>query len=420
MIQYVFFGISVFLSLLYATWIIILMWPKKQSFNHGYFPPISVLLPAHNEERVIESSVMSVVNAEYPAEKEIIVINNGSKDRTGDIVSDLAKRYKNIRLFNLGHIGKASSLNFGAKKAKHGIIATLDADSEISKDSLIHLVQPLADENIGGVSGIVRARKSKNPLTWFQDFEYIVSSSWRYMCTKINANSYLPGFSAFRKKVFLETGGFKTDTLTEDVDITVDLKKAGYSSATVKDAVMFTEVPSTLKAFVRQRFRWGRGNVQVMRKHFRFLASRDSGLMGKFSFPIHAYWYIHALLYIPMVLYMMFGDYFKYFALQNNVVSFGVMKYFFAWLSLFGMFETFVNLGLGIYSLNIFLAATVVVFTLSVIFNMYAIFRITTPRWYHIVAFFFFPIYVILNLSIWGLSFLVELARPKAFNRWTK
>ncbi len=420
MIQYVFLAISIFLSFLYASWLLILFWPKKLVPKQKYFPPISILLPAHNEEKEIESSVLSVLNAKYPSRKEIIVINNGSKDKTGEIVSRLVKRYENVKLFNLGHIGKSLSLNFGAKKAKYDIIVALDADSEISEDSLINIVQPLANKRIGGVSGIVRAKKNMNPFTWFQDFEYIISSGWRFMCSKINANSYLPGFSAFRKEVFLKIGGFKTDTLTEDVDIVVDLKKQGYDTTTVQDAVMFTEVPTTLKAFVKQRLRWGRGNIQVMRKHSEFLLSRKSGLLGKFSFSIHFYWYIHAILYIPIVLYMMLGDYLKYFVLKNDFISFSVAKYFFSWLSLYGMVETFTNLAFGAYKLNIFLAGTIVVFLLSLLFNLYALFRITKPGWNHVFAFFFFPVYVLLNLSIWAISFLYEISKPQVVNRWTK
>ena len=420
MIQYIFLAISVFLSLLYGSWIIVLLLPRKQVKDQNYVPPLSILLPSHNEEKNIESSVRSIINAQYPSKKEIIVINNGSRDRTSEIVRGLAKKYKNVRLFNLGHIGKSASLNYGTKKAKFDIIVTLDADSSISEDSLINLVQPLADEKIAGVSGIVRAKKSRNPFTWFQDFEYIISSGWRYMCTKINANSYLPGFSAFKKKAFLEVGGFKTDTLTEDVDIVVDLKKHSYDTVTVKDAVMYTEVPGNLKAFVKQRFRWGRGNIQVMRKHSKFLLSKRSGLLGKFSFPTHAYWYIHALLYIPIILYMMLGDYLKYFVLKNNFISFSVFKYFFSWLSLFGMVETFANLSIGIYTLNIFLLATIIVFTLSTVFNIYSLSRMTKPHWQHLVAFFFFPLYVLLNLSIWGFSFIYEMSNHKVVNKWTK
>ncbi len=419
MIQNVLLVIMVILSAMYTGWIIILLLPEKKS-NRRYAPKISIILPAYNEEKIIEKSVMSIIDTKYPNDREIIVVNDGSKDNTGKIVSKIAKKYAYVKLLNLNHVGKAGGINEAVKISKYGVIVTLDADSVVDENSLIKIVQPLSDKDVGGVAGIIRARRNSNILTWFQDFEYILSSGWRLVCTKVNANSFLPGFAALKKNVLLKINGYSSDTLTEDVDIVLQMKKAGYRTVSVSDAVMYTEVPQTLISFIKQRIRWGRGNLQVMKKNFKFLISRKSENLGRFSFPTHLYWYIHAIIYVPIMLMMMFGDYIKYFLLKNNIISLDVARYFFSWFSLFGMLETTGRIAIGYYQLNISLIMTVIIFSLSTIYNFILFFKLTKPDLKHFIAFFFFFPYMIFNLSLWAISFFLEIFSRKSYNRWEK
>ena len=228
MIDLILIGIFLSLTFLYASWILIYFLPKRKQKKTKYFPKLSIILPAHNEEDVIEETIKSIVHANYPNEKEIILVNDGSTDDTKKIVKKITKEFSQVRLFNLKHQGKAASLNFGAKNAKFNILVLLDADSILGKNSLKELVQPLSNEKVAAVSGVIRAKSSKNPLTWFQDFEYSMTSGWRYICNKINSVSVIPGFMAIKKEALEKVNGFSKDTLTEDFDIALNLKKAGY------------------------------------------------------------------------------------------------------------------------------------------------------------------------------------------------
>lgn len=420
MIKWISIFIFVSLIILYSSLISILIFPKKEKKYRKYYPNISIILPAHNEEKVIKNTLLSLINANYPNKKEIIVVNDGSTDNTAKVVKEMTKKYPLIKLINLKHGGKANALNTGVSHSKYDIVITLDADSSIEKNSLKELVKPLSERDVAGVSGVVRAKRNKNLLTWFQDFDYIVSSGWRFICNKINANSILPGFAAFKKDVLIKAKGFKTDTITEDFDIVLELRRLGYHTRMNPSAVIYTEVPQTIRKFVRQRIRWGRGTIQVIRKHIDFIASKKSGLLGLYSIPTQSYWYLHGLLYIPITLYTMVSGYFKYFVAHNNFISFSVVKYFFSWLSLYGMIEYFYRVITGIYPFDFLSLLVIIVFSLSFIYTILVFKKIAKVKTYHLIVYFFFSIYSILVLVLMGYSFLYELTNPKAYNKWEK
>ncbi|MEM5810369.1 MAG: glycosyltransferase [Candidatus Aenigmatarchaeota archaeon] len=399
----------------------VLVFPKKVKHNYSFFPKLSILIPAHNEEKMIEKCVKSISEANYLNEIEIIVLNNGSTDDTEKVVRKLMKTIPNLKLLNLNHIGKASALNKGIKVAKNDVIVTVDADSIIEKNALLELVQPLAQENVGGVTGVIRAIRNKNPLTWFQDFEYVLSSGWRYVCTKMNGNIILPGFAAFKKQAILKAGGFSKDTLTEDYDIALSLKKAGYQTITILSALLYTEVPQNLGGIIKQRIRWTRGTFQVIKKHLNFIISKRSESIKFFSIPTQVFWYVYSLLYLPVTFYTMFGGYFQYFLSHGIIVSSSVIKYFFSWFSLYGMAEMIYKLLLGYLSINLMNALIVFAFTLSLIYNMSLWARLSLKIEDVLIYFFYFP-YALLILSVLGSSFLYELLtrRPKAYNLWTE
>ncbi|MFN3527518.1 MAG: glycosyltransferase, partial [Candidatus Altarchaeaceae archaeon] len=323
-----------FLSLLYISWIIIFLFFPKKKYEEKFYN-ISILIPAHNEGENIENTIKNVLNAKYKGEKEIIVINDGSTDNTEEILRNICKIHKEVKFFNTNHIGKANALNFAISKAKNDIIIILDADSEIEKNGLLKICLPFSDKNVVAVGGIIRAKLNNNLLTWFQDLDYIISSSWRYICDKINSAYMLPGFAAFRKEILIEVNGFSTDTFSEDIDIGLKITDKDKKVVT-SDAVIFTKVPETIKGLVKQRIRWGRGGLQVMKKH-RKLFFKNFKIF--YAMGTQFYWYLHSTIYIPTIIYSMIYGYFIYFFEKGNIISFDVFKYFFSWLSAYGMFE---------------------------------------------------------------------------------
>lgn len=411
-------AITVILIVIYSSWIALLLIPKKK-IRGKFFPPISIIIPAHNEEENIGSTLESVLNAEYPNKKEIIVIDDGSKDRTAEIVKEFAKKNKIIKLIKGKHQGKAKAINLALKSSKFGVIAVLDADTRIERDALIKIVQPLKEKKVGGVASVLRVQRSKNFLSWLQSFDYAVVSGWKKVCEKANGLCILPGFCAFKKSAIKKIGGFKGDTPVEDFDISFYLRNAGFEIK-MADAVAYTRVPQTLKGFLRQRIRWIRGTLQVVKKHNKLLFSKKYKGVSFFSVPIQLYWYFHSFLYLPLTLYQIINGYLIYFVAHGNFFSFEVLKYFLNWFTIFGMIDLIYKTLIGVYALTPLLLLTIIVFSLSMIFNFYSLFRFSDLSIYNIIAFIFFFPYVLIVLSTYWIGTLLEIYERRNFSKWEK
>lgn len=406
------------LIVLHASWIALFFYKEKEITIRA-FPSISIVIPAHNEEKSISGTIKSVLDADYLKEREVIVVNDGSIDRTENIVNKISGEDKRVRIYTTMHAGKANAINLGIRNAKNDIIVVLDADSKIEKDALIEIVKPFSKRMIGAVSGIIRANDSKNPITWFQDFEYILSSGWRFLCNKINGTYIFPGFAAFRRDALLKIGGFSRDTFSEDFDIGIRLKKAGYDLA-MSSAIIYTKVPETLGGLIKQRVRWGRGTVQVMRKHKDIILNKKYGTVGLYGMPTQIYWYIHGFVYIPIAIYQIFWGYFQNFVFYKNFFSFEVLKYLFSWFSMYGMMEVVYKTISGIYDANLLFFLLVSMFVLYLIYSTLLLVKIARPGLRHLfVIFFFFP-YSMFALSLQVFPFLYEIYRPGRSNMWEK
>lgn len=335
----------------------IFVFPRKERVPGRFIPPVSIILPARNEAKHIEAAVRSIEESGYPGRKEVIIVDDGSTDSTAAVVRRLARTNRSVRLFTVRHSGKSAAINFGISRAKFGILVYMDADSSFGKGSLEKLVAPLADRNCAISSGIIRARHTRNPLTWLQDIDYIASSSWRYVCSKVNATYIAPGFAAFRKRDVLKIGGFSQDTLTEDIDTALELRKAGYGAA-MTGAVMFTSVPARLSQLVRQRVRWGRGSVQVAKKHRSLLFARSS--LGIYGFPMHMFWYAFALLYMPFAAYWVISAYAAQAFLPLDTLVFLVK-----WFTIYGMLDVIYSIATGAYAVTPLLVSIVLSWSVS-------------------------------------------------------
>jgi len=406
------------LIVLHGSWVLLLIVPERDEYD-DVFPDISIIMPAHDEEEVIESSIKSVLNDKYPGNREVVVVNDGSTDRTGEIVKELVVKDERIVLCNTKHLGKAKAINRGVEKAKNDIVVVLDADSKIDENALIKIVKPFSDKKIGGVSGIIRAIQTRNPLTWFQDLEYIITSGWRYTCNRLNGTYIFPGFAAFRKSALLEIGGFSSDTLSEDFEIGLRLRKAKYGLV-MSWATIYTKVPETLSGLIRQRVRWGRGTLQVIRKHFDVPFNKKYGAIGFYGIPTQMYWFIHGLTYLPVVFYQIFSGYLKYFVANNNFFSLDVVRYFFSWFSFYGMVEFSYKTFTGEYEMSLVFVLTFVMFCLYILYDVLVITKISKPSIrYLFVIFFLFP-YSLFVLSLHVLPLFYELVCPGKINVWEK
>jgi cellulose synthase/poly-beta-1,6-N-acetylglucosamine synthase-like glycosyltransferase len=413
------FVISVFTFL---PWNILAFLPERK-FKPGFHPNISVVIPAHDEESCIESTIKSVLESEYPGELEVVVVNDGSRDRTGGIVSKMMETTPNLKLFETDHVGKAMAVNRGVSESKGEVVVLLDADSQLEPDALELLTQPFSDERIGAVSGIISVVSNKNPLVWYQDFEYALSSMWRYIFNKLNCTYILPGFAAFRTRVLSEVGGFSTDTLSEDFDIGLKIRKAGYSVVMSK-AVMHTNVPQSLSGVARQRVRWGRGTIQVIRKHRDMLLNPRHGLIGLYGMPNQIYFFVQGFMIIPITIYQVFSGYLEYFVSYNNYLTLSAVKYFIAWFSMFGAVELIYNTLTGVWAMTETFPLFIVSWTLTTFYHFNAMVKMKRINLKVMFAIIFFFPYFLYTLLFFIYPFLAEVNPLKTIgghvNVWEK
>ncbi len=403
-----------FLAAVNAVVLVLFFLPDKK-YVSGKCPPLSVIIPAHNEEGYIADTVDSVKSSDYRNKLEIIVVDDGSTDGTANVAGSLAKKYRNVRFFRIKHSGKSAALNYGLRKARFDVVAFIDADSTLEKTSLASLVRPLSKKDISISSGIIRAKHTRNPLSWFQDIDYISSSGWRYACDKINATYISPGFAAFRKKAILHVGGFSKDTLTEDLDTTLTMRKKGYGAA-MTHAVMFTSVPSTLRSFVRQRIRWGRGSVQTAKKHSDVLFSSEMKGVGFYSFPMHLFWYPFSLFYLPFAIYWMFAV----FVSSQIAVPLAIAMFFIKWITIYGIGDLFYNVIIGAYALSPLLLSILLSWSLSFLYLLLAARKFSAFNWKMLAYLIIFP-YFWITFAVQAYALLKEgFARSAGTNIWSK
>lgn len=252
-----------------------------------FAPAVSVVIPAYNEEKVISQTIDSLLAQQYRGELDIIVVDDGSRDGTYQQARATHGEHARVRVFTKANGGKASALNFGIAHAFHDIVIALDADTLFARDAVAELVQPLTDERVGAVAGNAKVGNRINIVTRWQALEYVTSQNLdRRAFSLLDCITVVPGaVGAWRRQVVQEVGGFKEDTLAEDQDLTLAVRRAGYSVAYADGAIALTEAPDTLRALARQRFRWSFGTLQCAWKHRGALFRRRYGTLGWIALP---------------------------------------------------------------------------------------------------------------------------------------
>jgi cellulose synthase/poly-beta-1,6-N-acetylglucosamine synthase-like glycosyltransferase/peptidoglycan/xylan/chitin deacetylase (PgdA/CDA1 family) len=243
--------------------------------------PISVIVPAYNEATGIAGTVLSLCEAHYLNEVEIIVVDDGSTDKTALIAHRLA--IPGVRVVSQPNTGKSAALNTGIALASHDIVVLVDGDTAFERNALARLVAPFSDPEIAAVSGNTKVGNRRGLLGRWQHIEYVIGFNLdRRMFDVIGCMPTVPGaIGAFRRDVLQAVGGLSDDTLAEDTDLSMTICRGGYRVAYVEDARAWTEAPSSLRQLWRQRYRWCYGTLQAMWKHKRAFA--DSGPSGRFG-----------------------------------------------------------------------------------------------------------------------------------------
>ena len=298
-------------------------------------PTISILAPAFNEEATIEASLKALLALQYPR-LEVIVISDGSKDQTVPVLIDrfdlvpvktiYEQRIKTKPVRNLYRSstypalvvvdkengGKADALNVGLSFAQGELVCAMDADTLIEADGLQRMVRPFlyatdvvaTGGTIRVVNGsevklgrVVRTRVPTHALAGMQVVEYLRAFLFgRLGWNRLGGNIIISGaFGLFQREAVLSAGGYLHDTVGEDMELVLRLKRLSYEKggpgkiAFVPDPVAWTEVPESLKVLGRQRDRWHRGLADVLWRHRKMLLNPRYGVTGLFVFPYYAF-----------------------------------------------------------------------------------------------------------------------------------
>jgi len=252
-----------------------------------YAPSVSVIVPAYREEKVIVATIRSLVEQHYPAALEVIVVDDGSPDATYDVALAAFGSHPRVALYQKPNGGKASALNFGLVRATGEIVICLDADTMFTPTTVAELVEPLHDPIVGAVAGNAKVGNRVNLVTRWQALEYVTSQNLdRRAFSLLNCITVVPGaVGAWRRALVEEVGGFSEDTLAEDQDLTLAIRKRGFSIAYADEAIGYTEAPDTLRALAKQRFRWSFGTLQCVWKHRDVFLRPRHGSLGFIAMP---------------------------------------------------------------------------------------------------------------------------------------
>ncbi len=252
-----------------------------------FAPPVSVVVPAYNEGRVILKTVRSLLGQQYSGPFEIIVVDDGSTDNTYQVVRDAYPDSRTVSVYRKENGGKASALNLGLARARYEVVIALDADTIFAADTVDELVQPLADPRVGAVAGNAKVGNRVNLVTRWQALEYVTSQNLdRRAFSLLNGITVVPGaVGAWRKALVEAAGGFRSDTLAEDQDLTLAIRRAGHSIAYADGAIGYTEAPDTFRALAKQRFRWSFGTLQCAWKYRSAVFNPRYGTLGFAALP---------------------------------------------------------------------------------------------------------------------------------------
>ncbi|MFC3071396.1 glycosyltransferase [Phenylobacterium soli] len=249
-------------------------------------PLVSVLIPCFNEEKVIVASVRRILASEW-RNLEVLVLDDGSKDRTSDVVREAFAGEPRVKLLTFENGGKARALNRGMESVNGDIVVALDADTLFPADTIGKLARWFVDPRVGAVAGNALVGNRNNLITRWQALEYVTAQNLeRRALAALGAVTVVPGaVGAWRRRTLEELGGYPADTLAEDQDLTLACQRAGWRVEFDPDARAYTEAPETVAGLLKQRFRWSFGTLQCIWKHRAGLFSLKHPVLGFVALP---------------------------------------------------------------------------------------------------------------------------------------
>src|SRR5438034_4014441 len=268
----------------------------RRKVRGDFAEPISIVMAAYNEGRVIAETLRALLASDYKGEIEVIVVDDGSRDETASQVKHVAHVDPRIRLLQQENRGKARALQRGLAAVHHGIVVFIDGDTQCQRDTLPRLLGPFTDERVGAVSGHAKVGNLRTFIARCQALEYTCGFNLdRRAYNRWNCITVVPGaISAIRKGAIERAGGLSLQTLAEDTDLTLSLHKHRQRIVYVPDAIAWTEAPESVRTLARQRFRWAYGTLQCLWKHRDMMFNWNYRALGWFSLP--SIWFFQIIL----------------------------------------------------------------------------------------------------------------------------
>ena len=269
----------------------------------NFAEPISVVVAAYNEEKVLAGTLRTLLATDYRGEIEVVVVDDGSRDQTAAEVERFAQSESRVRLLQQDNHGKARALQRGLAAARYGIVVFIDADTQCQRNTLPRLLEPLADLNVAAVSGHAKVGNLRTFIARCQALEYTCGFNLdRRAYNRWECITVVPGaVSAVRKDAIAEAGGLTLDTLAEDTDLTLSLHRHRQRIVYVPDAIAWTEAPESMRTLARQRSRWAYGTLQCLWKHRDMVFNWNYRALGWFSLPSIWFFQIILVAVTPMV-----------------------------------------------------------------------------------------------------------------------
>ncbi|MDP4039054.1 MAG: glycosyltransferase family 2 protein [Candidatus Pacearchaeota archaeon] len=283
---------------------------RKKLFYYpiGKPEPVSIVIPCYNAEKTIGQAIESLLRLNYPREMiEIIVVDDKSTDDSVRIVEEYTGKHSNIKLIKMDKNsgGAAEPTNLGVLNAKYNYVSVTDDDSSPEPDALIKMIGFLQDdEKVAAVTCAVMARNSRTFMQKLQNVEYTIISWSRKLLDCVDSVYVTPGpFALYRKKNLIEVGLFDSKNMTQDIEIVWRLLFHGYKARMCLAARVYSETPTKIKAWWRQRVRWNIGGTQSILKYKKFMFRK--GMLGAFIIPFFSFSLFLGLFGLGIFIYLL-------------------------------------------------------------------------------------------------------------------
>lgn len=253
-------------------------------------PKVAMIVPCWNEEATIKGNVESLLELDYPEDKlSIIVVNDGSTDRSGEILDAAFTNHPRVKVIHQKNGGKHAALNAGIEFAADAeLVGCLDADSFVEKGALREIISCFDDPKVAAATVAMSVHNPKKALELMQHIEYILGIALRHVLSAVNGIHVTPGpFSLYRRDIVLKVGGFRYGHQTEDMEMALRLQREGYWIENAPRARVYTKVPTTVRGLIKQRTRWTSGFLRNVAFDYRELIGNPRfGVLGLLVLPL--------------------------------------------------------------------------------------------------------------------------------------